>query len=506
MRLRPVLLILSLLAAFPAYAAQKKALFDNTHAETAGNADWQIDTDQPVPSPTQANVTWATPRTYWLGAVSSWGIDLVKRGYSVATLTAAYGITYGNSSNAYDLSNFDVFIVPEPNTRFTAAESTAIFNYVWNGGGLVAVADHNNSDRNNDGVDSPKVWGRIDRQHLWGAHFDSTGEANNNITQDSGNIDTALDNPVIRGVNGFADSLSFHGGTTMTLYPGTNASIRGDVWMNGTSHGNSGVMAAHSTYGQGRIFFLGDSSPIDDGSAAPSNSSIYDGWGEVSGRDSLLVMNGTMWATRVAADLTAPSVVVTSPNGGESWVEGSLHTVTWTASDASGIDSVSVDYSLHGSGGPWLAIQHGAVNSGSIGWTVPAAMSDSASVRVIAFDPSHNQGNDQSNGLFQIAQDVTGIPGEMPAGFFLAPPAPNPSRGPVALAFSLPHAGSARMEIVDVAGRRVWSEDREGLPAGDYSFTWGGRYASGRTVAAGIYFVRLTAGVQQRSVRLIRLP
>jgi hypothetical protein len=140
MRLRLVLLALALSVALPAIAAQKKALFDNTHAETAGNADWQLDTDQPVPVPTQVNVTWATPRTYWLGAVSSWGIDLVKRGYSVATLTTAYGITYGNAGNAYDLSNFDVFIVPEPNTRFTAAESTAIFNYVWNGGGLVTVA------------------------------------------------------------------------------------------------------------------------------------------------------------------------------------------------------------------------------------------------------------------------------------------------------------------------------------------------------------------------------
>jgi hypothetical protein len=506
MRLRLVLLVLALLAAIPANAAQKKALFDNTHAETAGNADWQLDTDQPVPVPTQANVTWATPRTYWLGAVSSWGIDLVKRGYSVATLTTAYGITYGNAGNAYDLSNFDVFIVPEPNTRFTAAESTAIFNYVWNGGGLVAVADHANSDRNNDGVDSPKIWGRLDRQHLWGAHFDSTGEADNYFTQDSGNIDAALDNPVIRGVNGFADSLSFHGGTSLTLFPGTNPTVRGDVWMNARSHGNSGVMAAHSTYGQGRIFFVGDSSPVDDGSAAPGNSSIYDGWGEVSGRDSLLIMNGTMWATRVAADVTVPSVTVMSPDGGESWVEGSLHTVTWTASDASGIDSVNVDYSLNGSGGPWLPIQHGAVNSGSIDWVVPATMSDSASVRVIALDPSRNQGNDQSDGLFQIVQDVSGIPGDAPVGFFLAQPAPNPSRGPVVLAFSLSNAGSVRIEIVDVAGRRVWSEDRDGLPAGDHSLAWAGRYASGRPAASGIYFVHLTAEGHQRSVRLIRLP
>ena len=297
-RCATLIVLACLMAAVPAPAAPKKALFDNTHAETAGNADWQIDTDQPVPSPAQSGITWATPRTIWLGAISSWAVDLVKRGYEVATLTTAFGISYGNAGNLYDLSKYDVFIVDEPNTRFTSAESTAIFDYVRDGGGLVAVADHANSDRNGDGVDSPKAWGRLDRQHLFGAHFDSTGEANNNFSQDSGNVDTSPTNPIVHGVNGVGDSLSFHGGTSLTLFPAANPNVRGDVWMNGLAHGNSGVMAAHSTYGLGRIFFVGDSSPCDDGSAAPGNSNIFDGWAEVSGRDSLLFMNGTMWVTR----------------------------------------------------------------------------------------------------------------------------------------------------------------------------------------------------------------
>ena len=145
-----------LLAATPGFAA-RKALFDNTHAETAGNADWVIDSDQPLPVPDQSTIRPGTARTIWVGAISSWAVDLVKRGYNVATLTSAYGITYGNTGNPYDLSKYDVFIVDEPNTRFTRAESTAVFNYVRDGGGLVAVCDHGQSDRNNDGVDSPQV-------------------------------------------------------------------------------------------------------------------------------------------------------------------------------------------------------------------------------------------------------------------------------------------------------------------------------------------------------------
>ncbi len=406
-RLLPILALS--LAAFslgrtaPASADPPRALFDNTHAETAGNADWQIDTDQPLPSPDQSTVTWSTPRTYWLGAVSSWAIDLVKRGYEVATLTPAYGISYGDAQNPYDLSNYDVFIVPEPNTVFTAAESTAIFDYVRDGGGLVAVCDHSGSDRNNDGADSPKIWGRLDRQHLWGAHFDSTGEANNNITQDSDNVDTDPQNPVVNGVNGLADILSFHNGTTMTLHPATNPSVTGDVWMNGLSHGNAGVMAAHAAYGNGRIVFIGDSSPIDDGSAAPGNSSIYDGWAEASGRDSLLAMNGTMWATR-----TAPA--------------------------------------------------------------------------------------------------VSGVPAGFLPGPVLAAPFPNPSRGPVAVSFSLPAGGAARVRVVDVEGRRVWEGAVTALPEAPITVTWNGRDAEDRPAPAGIYFVRVTGGGGSRSARIVRLP
>ena len=127
-------------------AAAKRALFDNFHAQTAGNADWIIDTDQPLPLPGQATVTATTPTNYWLGAISTYGISMVKLGYTVATNTSA--MTYQNASNPYDLSNYDVLIVDEPNSSFSAAEVTAILNFVRNGGGLVAISDHS-------GIDSP---------------------------------------------------------------------------------------------------------------------------------------------------------------------------------------------------------------------------------------------------------------------------------------------------------------------------------------------------------------
>jgi len=390
------LLVLSSLA-----DAGPKALFDNTHAETAGNADWQIDTDQPLPVPDQSTVTPATPRDYWLGAISSWAIDLVKRGYSVATLTPAFGITYGNAGNAYDLSKYDVFIVPEPNVRFTAAESTAIFGFVRDGGGLIAVSDHSGSDRNGDGFDSPQIWDLLDTQHRFGAHFGISGDANNNIVQDSFNSETALSDSIIHGPNGVADGVSYHNGTTMTLDPVANPTVTGDIWMTGLTHGTTGLMAAHAVYGNGRIVFAGDSSPIDDGSAAPGNTSIFDGWGEASGRDSLLFLNATMWATRR---------------------------------------------------------------------TVPVA-----------------------------------VPPTLAPGLMLAPPTPDPSGGEVGLRFALPVAARARVEILDVAGRRVRTLVSGWQPAGEQRLTWDGRGAGGRRVGAGVYLVRLVSGSQQRVRRIVRL-
>lgn len=303
MRPLRILLLLAALAVFvpPSSAAPRRALFDNTHAETAGNADWIIDTDMPLPLPAQSTVGPSTPRTWWLGAISSWGIDLVKRGYEVATLASPHTITYGDTTRPFDLSKFDVFIVPEPNTLFTAAEAAAIFAFVADGGGLVAVGDHWNSDRNGDGWDSPEIWNAFDPTQLLGVHWQVSGEPDNYFSQDSGNEDTTPADSIVHGPEGVADSLSFHGGTSLVLNPAANPRVRGLVWMNGLAHGNTGVMAARSEYGNGRVFLLGDSSPVDDGSAQPGNTNIYDGWAEAGGRDSILVLNATIWATRRAA-------------------------------------------------------------------------------------------------------------------------------------------------------------------------------------------------------------
>ena len=282
-------------------SASKRYLFDATKAETAGNADWVIDQDnntpQKVPTPLQSTITSTTTETYWTGALSSWGIALVKAGHFVETLPSSGTITYGNANNAQDLSKYDVFVVDEPNKVFTAAEKTAILTFVQNGGGLFMVADHTSSDRNNDGLDSPEVWNDLMTNNTinnnpFGFTFDLV-----NISQTATNVwSGASTNPILNGSVGSVSQVQFNNGTTMTLQPTANGTVQGLVWRNTYSQSTNKVMAASSTFGTGRVFVVGDSSPMDDGTGASGNT-LYVSWSLYSHRQ--LFMNASLWLAKV---------------------------------------------------------------------------------------------------------------------------------------------------------------------------------------------------------------
>ena len=277
----------------------KRILFDASHAETAGNADWVIDEDggspQTNPTPAQSTVTATTPESYWTGALSSWGIDLVKQGNIVHTLPAGSLISYGNIANAQDLSNYDVFVVDEPNKVFTAAEKTAILNFVNNGGGLFMVSDHTGSDRDNDGWDSPAIWNDLMsnnsvQNNPFGFQVDLA-----NFSDITSNVSTVA-STVLSGSQGTFSQLQFNNGTTATINPAVNANVKGLIWKTSATHNNSNIMSLTSGYGTGRVFFVGDSSPIDDGTGDPGNS-LFPGWSAYSHRN--LFMNATLWLAKM---------------------------------------------------------------------------------------------------------------------------------------------------------------------------------------------------------------
>ena len=69
--------------------------------------------------------------------------------------------------------------------------------------------------------------------------------------------------------------------------------------------------------------------------------------------------------------------------------------------------------------------------------------------------------------------------------------------------FSLARATRVRLSVYDTQGRRVAELLDEIRPAGDHVATWDGRDASGRHVAQGTYWTRLSFGDETHVRKLV---
>jgi hypothetical protein len=78
----------------------------------------------------------------------------------------------------------------------------------------------------------------------------------------------------------------------------------------------------------------------------------------------------------------------------------------------------------------------------------------------------------------------------------LAPARPNPSAGPLTLVFVLPSDSPARIDVLDVSGRRVWSQSVVGA----------GRHvlALNDDLVPGVYVVQLTHEGRVVTTRAVR--
>jgi hypothetical protein len=72
--------------------------------------------------------------------------------------------------------------------------------------------------------------------------------------------------------------------------------------------------------------------------------------------------------------------------------------------------------------------------------------------------------------------------------------APNPFNPRTTIRYALPEPGPVRLEVFDLAGRRVALLVDRVLPAGRHELSWDGRDDAGRSVATGTYLLRLATG------------
>jgi hypothetical protein len=246
---------------------------------------------QRFPTPPQSGITASTPETYWSGGISAWGVELVKRGFSVETLPIGGRITFGDPTNVQDLSNYGIYVIPEPNILFTLAEKQAIIRFVAAGGGVFFGGNHSGSDRNNDTFDPVEIYNDLFLNN--GIAVNPFGFASNanSITVIASFPSTDLSaSPIVSGPAGTVTAIEFNAGSTITV----SGAARGALFRT-AARANNDVMFAYSTYGLGRVVMLGDSSPPDDGTGDPGDT-LFPGWaGEVNGDHARTIINACLW-------------------------------------------------------------------------------------------------------------------------------------------------------------------------------------------------------------------
>lgn len=218
----------------------------------------------------------------------------------------------------------------------------------------------------------------------------------------------------------------------------------------------------------------GDGTADVDGGTTTLYTPVYD----LTGFDTALVKYWRWYSNDQGGAPGADTWVVQARNNGGAWVN-----VESTMLSSNGWAAATVD--LAAAFGPQLGQVQFKFIAGDLS------------------DPSLIEAAVDDFEILAQASTVDVIPaGEGPARFALLGTRPNPAPGATQIVFQVPGATRVQLGIHDVAGRLVRSFDGT-YAAGGHSVAWDGRDGSGRTLPAGVYFVRMHAEGFQASRRMV---
>jgi len=96
-------------------------------------------------------------------------------------------------------------------------------------------------------------------------------------------------------------------------------------------------------------------------------------------------------------------------------------------------------------------------------------------------------------------QPVTG----MPVSFELSEASPNPFNNSTSIVMGVPTSSNVNVEVYDAMGAKVATLANNFYNAGRYELTWNAKSEQGTDLAAGVYFVKMTAGAFSTTQRLM---
>lgn len=280
----------------------------------------------------------------------------------------------------------------------------------------------------------------------------------------------------------------------------------------------SGGVASYAVYGAGDPDFVpGEGSFV--GSVPSASTRLDDGpvsgcrYYRVAGIGPSGYMGGfsATGAGCAGADLAPPVVEVLYPDGYERIYSGDTLGIAWSAHDPSGVDSVQI-WLLESPRSGWRLLFGGEANDSLCSWAVPPMDADSCLIRVLAWDPFMNMGEDVSDGYFAI-KDPTGVgeddeSGDTPPSWVTALGRnwPNPFNGATRIAYSVAEPCIVEIRVYDTAGRLIRTlESGVRRERGEYTVFWNGRDEADRPVTSGIYFARMKAGKFRQSRKMVYL-
>ena len=185
---------------------------------------------------------------------------------------------------------------------------------------------------------------------------------------------------------------------------------------------------------------------------------------------------------------------VTAPAGGEQWITGTRQALAWTRS--AGILAVDVALSRDG-GANWQTLARGVTDTT---WTWNVTGPHTAQARIRIADPAvpgRTAASDSNFAILPAALLGAGAPS--PTGLALRGAWPNPAHGTARVWLTLAGAAPARLELLDLAGRRVRTVDLGGLGAGLHRVD----LAETGSLPTGLYLIRLSQADRQATGKLV---